>query len=112
MEISNLAEQPADIDIQNFGQRLELDVRYRAFLSFKEREGRVADFHTGDLQMCEQVFCSRPAVERASVTRESTILRLTGAGFRVFILITNFFACFSIRNFVVAKFGSSKYNEI
>ena len=56
LEISNLAEQPTDIDIQNFGQCLELNVRYRAFLSFKKREGRVADFHTGDLQTCEQVF--------------------------------------------------------
>lgn len=62
--------------------------------------------------MCEQVFCSMPTAERASVTRAPTILRLPGASFRVLILITNFFACFSIRNFVVAKFGSSKYNEI
>lgn len=56
LEILNLAEQPVDIDVQNFGQRLELDVRYRAFLSFKKREGRVADFHTGDLKACEQAF--------------------------------------------------------
>ena len=82
LEISNLAEQPADIDIQNFGQRLELDVRYRAFLWNVLR------------------------------SRAPAILRLPGASFRVFILITNFFACFSIRNFVVAKFGSSKYDEI
>lgn len=56
LETSNLAEQPADIDIQNFGQRFELDVRYRAFLSFKKRDGRGADFRTGALKMCEQVF--------------------------------------------------------
>ena len=69
----------------------------------------MADFHTGDLQTC---FCSMPAAERASVTRAPTILRLPGASFRMLILITDFFACFSIKNFVVAKFGSSKYNEI
>ena len=57
-------------------------------------------------------FYSMPAAESASVTRALAILRLLGASFRVLILITNFFACFSIRNFVVAKFGSSKYNEI
>ena len=69
----------------------------------------MADFHTGDLQTC---FCSMPAAERASVTRAPTILRLPGATFRVLILIANFFACFSIRNFAIAKFDSSKYDEI
>ena len=54
------------------------------------------------------------AAERFELKAAPAILRLPGASFRVLILIliTNFFACFSIRSFVIAKFDSSKYDEI